>query len=300
MFVFFLFCIGLLASGVGGWAESGVDPRDYAVKLSEGAQDATDIKGYSDPLEVMRHAAKYANRTIGSSTACIVGIEGSNLISANLGDSGYMVVRISPDTKKVELIFKSEEQQHSFNFPYQLGPQSRDVPDDADLLSVPVQHGDLVILGTDGLFDNVDAKRVCRVIETALGLAGDGPASKVSLANLARYIASDAFRISLDPNAITPFTIGSRYRYRGGKSDDITVVVSRVNLEAPSQAASASNATSNTTQSTPSTGSASQTSNNMIQAEQVEESTSETEADSPSFLARLWGLRPWGAAFARL
>lgn len=325
-----LFIVALLLFahilGVGGWAESGVDPRDYALKLSQGAQEATDAKNMTSPLEVMRYAARYAHRVVGSSTACIVGMEGSNLISANLGDSGFMIVRLSPDSKRVELLFKSEEQQHSFNFPFQLGAQSRDRPDDAELLSFPVQHGDLVILGTDGLFDNVDEKRICKVIETALAVA-DEP--KLTLSTLARFIAADAFRTSQDPNAITPFTIGSRYRYRGGKPDDITVVVSRVHLTGPPT--SSSNTTSNTTQSTStskSTGSASQTNNfsttntsssaletattttsenaarnttnNATVSQLEQEDGAEVAQSSPSLLARIWGLRPWGAAFARL
>lgn len=37
------------------------------------------------------------------------------LHSANLGDSGFMVIRGG------KLIFESPSQQHSFNFPYQIG-----------------------------------------------------------------------------------------------------------------------------------------------------------------------------------
>lgn len=278
----------------------------------------------TSPLEVMRHAARYAHRTVGSATACIVGMEGSNLISANLGDSGFMIVRLSADSKRVDLLFKSEEQQHSFNFPFQLGAQSRDRPDDAELLSFPVQHGDLVILGTDGLFDNIDAKRICKIIETAIAVADE---SKLTLSTLARFIAADAFRTSQDPNAITPFTIGSRYRYRGGKPDDITVVVSRVLTSAPSSSSSTTTSrNTSTSTSSKSIGSASQTNKfststssssldtatttnessarNMIAntsaSHMDEEVGAEIAPASPSLLARLWGLRPWGAAFARL
>lgn len=51
----------------------------------------------------------------GSSTACIVCLNGAQLHAANLGDSGFMVLR---DGK---LIFESPSQQHSFNFPFQVG-----------------------------------------------------------------------------------------------------------------------------------------------------------------------------------
>lgn len=298
--LFFLYCVFSSLVGVGGWADSGVDPRDYALKLSQGAQEATDVKGLSSPLEVMRYAARFANRVTGSSTACIVGVDGNNLISANLGDSGFMIVRLTPDAKRVDLIFKSEEQQHSFNFPYQLGPQSRDKPDDADLLSVPIQHGDIIILGTDGLFDNIDATRICKVIDTVLGLAGDGPSSKLNISSLARYIAADAFRTSQDPNAVTPFAIGSRHRYRGGKPDDITVLVSRVNLQAPVSDSSNATKAKNTTTSASTTSTSNSTSTSQTHRVSSAEEETTKSAASPSFLARLWGLRPWGAAYARL
>ena len=51
----------------------------------------------------------------GSSTACIVCLNGAQLHAANLGDSGFMVVRDG------RLIFESPAQQHSFNFPFQVG-----------------------------------------------------------------------------------------------------------------------------------------------------------------------------------
>jgi len=38
--------------------------------------------------------------------------------SLNLGDSGYVIVR--PTNEEVKIIYRSEEQQHSFNFPYQV------------------------------------------------------------------------------------------------------------------------------------------------------------------------------------
>ena len=52
----------------------------------------------------------------GSSTACIVSLhrEERTIYSANLGDSGFLVVRDG------EIVHRSTEQQHYFNAPYQL------------------------------------------------------------------------------------------------------------------------------------------------------------------------------------
>ena len=52
----------------------------------------------------------------GSCTACVLALnhDERRVYTANLGDSGYMVIR------RGEVIERSEEQQHYFNSPYQL------------------------------------------------------------------------------------------------------------------------------------------------------------------------------------
>lgn len=53
---------------------------------------------------------------LGSSTACVVVLnrDASTLYTANIGDSGFVVVRHG------KVVHKSDEQQHYFNTPYQL------------------------------------------------------------------------------------------------------------------------------------------------------------------------------------
>jgi hypothetical protein len=52
-----------------------------------------------------------------------------------------------------------QAQQHSFNCPYQLASPTKwpeaDKPEDADVYEVELLHGDIVVLGSDGLFDNM-------------------------------------------------------------------------------------------------------------------------------------------------
>ncbi len=56
----------------------------------------------------------------GSSTACVLKLKRDILHACNVGDSGFMVVRAD------EVIFQSPHQQHSFNFPFQLGRREVD------------------------------------------------------------------------------------------------------------------------------------------------------------------------------
>lgn len=83
--------------------------------------------------------------------------ENSTLYTANIGDSGYMVVR------RGRIIHRSEEQQHYFNTPFQLslpppGYQAdvlSDRPDSASTDNFPVEDGDVILVATDGVFDNL-------------------------------------------------------------------------------------------------------------------------------------------------
>lgn len=65
--------------------------------------------------------------------------------------------------RRGEIIHRSEEQQHYFNTPFQLSlpPPGHgdnvlsDRPESADQLSFPVLDGDVILVATDGVFDNV-------------------------------------------------------------------------------------------------------------------------------------------------
>lgn len=97
---------------------------------------------------------------VGSSTACIIVFnrESKILYSANLGDSGFVIIRNN------KIVFRSQEQYHYFNAPFQLAllPNMNDEenlfcdkPQTADIHSFQLIEGDLIVLATDGLWDNL-------------------------------------------------------------------------------------------------------------------------------------------------
>jgi protein phosphatase PTC7 len=57
----------------------------------------------------------YCSNVAGSSTACVLVVNGTTLSASNLGDSGFVLVRDGVAT------FQCPQQQHNFNFPFQLG-----------------------------------------------------------------------------------------------------------------------------------------------------------------------------------
>lgn len=203
-----------VADGVGGWASKGVDPAIYARALMEGAKAFADAHpDITTPVFLMQAGYIKANQHPGSSTCCIVILDGAYLSSANLGDSGFIVIRGD------RVLYRTKEQQHRFNFPFQLGKTSKDKPDNSDVDRIPVQSGDIVVVGTDGLFDNLyDHQILSCVVQNKNKLPEQ---LSFAVAKLARENAARQ-------TGPSPFSDGATQYGRprqGGKMDDITVVV---------------------------------------------------------------------------
>jgi protein phosphatase PTC7 len=170
-----------------------------------------------EPLRVLL-TAHAATRVPGSSTALILLLRGSTLHAANLGDSGFMILRGG------RILFKSQAQTHSFNFPYQIGMGPSDPPSAAQLYVIGVQQGDVIVSATDGLWDNLHDGEIAALVRAELS-AGRGPDAA------AARVAAAAHVRGADPRADTPFSRGAmaaRVAFRGGKMDDCTVLVSVV------------------------------------------------------------------------
>lgn len=63
-------------------------------------------------------AAHKATKAVGSSTICVLSLDEQTLKAAFVGDSGYAIYRKKEGEDRFEIVFKSKEQQKSFNFPY--------------------------------------------------------------------------------------------------------------------------------------------------------------------------------------
>ncbi|KAK4771880.1 hypothetical protein SAY86_013655 [Trapa natans] len=209
-----------VADGVGGWADVGVDAGLFSRELMANSVNAIkeEPAGSIDPARVLEKAHASTNAK-GSSTACIIALTKEGLHAINLGDSGFIVIRDGCT------IFRSPVQQHGFNFTYQLeSGNTGDLPSSGQVFTIPVIPGDVVVAGTDGLFDNLYNNEITAVVVDAVRSGLEPQAMAQKIAALARQRA-------MDRNRQTPFASAAQeagYRYHGGKLDDITVVVSYV------------------------------------------------------------------------
>eukprot|EP00193_Tetraselmis_chui_P016855 CAMPEP_0177793430 /NCGR_PEP_ID=MMETSP0491_2-20121128/25069_1 /TAXON_ID=63592 /ORGANISM="Tetraselmis chuii, Strain PLY429" /LENGTH=420 /DNA_ID=CAMNT_0019315941 /DNA_START=149 /DNA_END=1411 /DNA_ORIENTATION=+ len=211
-----------VADGVGGWAEVGIDAGAYARLLMKNCArfaEGEEVISQASPLRILKQAY-LGTKVQGSSTACLIAMGDDTVHAANLGDSGFIIVRGQ------RIIFKSPQQQHDFNFPFQLGSEQgmSDAPEAASIFSVPVLEGDIIVMGTDGLFDNVFTDEIAHLAAVNKAGGSDPIASAKSIGTLAHVAAKDSEMMS--PFGMAAQQVG--FMYKGGKMDDITVVVSYV------------------------------------------------------------------------
>ncbi|KAK9711332.1 hypothetical protein K7432_007911 [Basidiobolus ranarum] len=228
-----------VADGVGGWkGKKGANPALFSRKLMhyaclelekyDGIEDEL-FHNYYDvsPTKILEKSYELLNRDVakegilGSSTACIVVLRDDELRIANLGDCGVSVIR------QGDFVFRTEEQQHCFNYPYQLGTGSLDKPSDAQAFTVKVQKGDIVILGSDGIYDNLSDEDILDIVlRSASGSLMNVNPQKVSdaLAKQAKIVSED----STFPSPFQDRAMQEGFYYQGGKIDDISVLVALV------------------------------------------------------------------------
>lgn len=221
-----------VADGVYEWRNVGIDPGIFSRQLVEYCRQAVEL-GTIDVLRVLQFASKHLKRSgaLGSSTISlgIIDTIQGRLEAATVGDSGFLVLGRSVDSYmattsrgKLLLRYRSPQQEHTFGCPYQLGHHDgADSPEDAMLSTMPLYPGDVIIMGSDGLFDNLSDEEIIEITEVTM--TAGGRTSEISKA-----LAFRAFQASTDKDRVTPYSRAAsdafEMIYNGGKTDDITVV----------------------------------------------------------------------------
>ncbi|KAI5786420.1 phosphatase 2C-like domain-containing protein [Peziza echinospora] len=173
---------------------------------------------------------------LGTTTACMaIMLPGtSTLLLTNVGDSQAFVFR--PSTGG--FVARTEEQWHWFDCPRQLGTNSPDTPVDVGVVTpVGVEEGDVVVVATDGLMDNLWEGEVVEEIMACLEKdklmnkengAGTDPGVTQLIAD---RLVERAKAVAGDPWGLSPYmerAVEQGLGVEGGKWDDISVCVGRI------------------------------------------------------------------------
>ncbi|KNZ48542.1 hypothetical protein VP01_5599g2 [Puccinia sorghi] len=173
----------------------------------------------------------------GASTALIAQLDPTSAMLhwANLGDSSMM--HIKAGAEKVGM--QTKPQTHFFNCPYQLTklpagyPTPKfvaDTPQMADAGSLALKDGDLVLLFTDGIGDNLWTEEIRTLVRS---ITKSRPTwDDYDLVHYLAHTICRAARRASQENRSTPFEAEAIKHgitdLKGGKVDDITLVVSLV------------------------------------------------------------------------
>lgn len=228
-----------VADGVGGWAEHGYDSSAISRELCNAMSEFALTLGVP-PKKLIdlgyNKIQKDGTVQVGGTTAIVAHFtpEGE-LRVANLGDSWCGVFR------KDKLAFQTKFQTVGFNAPYQLAiiPDQmvreakrrgssyiRNQPADADEYTFQLEKGDIVLLATDGLTDNVATE------DMELFLRDNHSLMESNLQKASQEFVDKTVQLSKDPGFPSVFSQEvsklTGQRYSGGKQDDITLIVVKV------------------------------------------------------------------------
>ncbi|KAH0608874.1 uncharacterized protein H6S33_001102 [Morchella sextelata] len=215
-----------VADGVGAWntRSAGHAALWSRLMLHFFALEVEGAPGVVDPVHCLTkayhstlHATTESTSSVwqGTTTACVGTLTGNTFTIANIGDSRCWIYRPSAG----DFVLKTTEQWHWFDCPKQLGTNSPDTPaTDADVQSIELEDGDMVIMASDGLPDNLWDHEILTICEENAGSTGP---------EIAEQLVRAAKKVAIDPFGESPYmerAVDEGLPVEGGKWDDISVL----------------------------------------------------------------------------
>ncbi|KAL1336261.1 hypothetical protein HN51_030653 [Arachis hypogaea] len=209
-----------VADGVSDWSLQGSNAGHYIRELIEKCKNiVSDHENLSTmkPAEVITSGAAETQKS-GSSAILVAHFDGQAFHAANVGNTGFMVIRDGCIFKKSTPMF------HEFSFPLQI-VTGEDPSEIIEEYKIDVNDGDVIITASNGLFDNLYDQEIASVVSKSLQ-------ANLKPQEIAELLAMRAQEVGRSSFARSPFGDAAQAAgyvgYTGGKLDDVTVIVSSV------------------------------------------------------------------------
>ena len=210
--------LGVL-DGVNGVKTSGIDPAEFPFEfcktLSYSLDETSDVKA-----DIYNTFDKLTDRKVfGSSTVNISTLDKNTgeFKNYNIGDSCFMILRKIEGSYTV--FYKSKAEQYSFNFPHQLS-NLRDYKVPVTEYSCSLKDGDVIVMASDGLWDNLFDTEIIEKIKCENYEKVFMDELNDLFTNIDDYRRNGPFRLNAWENNV-------KYNTHS-KQDDYTVIVTHV------------------------------------------------------------------------
>lgn len=211
-------------------------PSTHALEMCVSFSTAVTCTGTSNLMSSLEYARQ--SRAPGAGCCvCIVALQDRLITGISTGDVQLCIVR------EGSIIRLTDRTMRDWRTPHILGPRSEEEGTLSQIIEEPVQHGDVVIIGTVGLWDNVGSEAVPRVIDRAREsyenryhsdyerILGD-----VMKSFFAREICHSLLDLAMqgmtDEHWMSPYALRARqngmFTFRGGRNSAISVLVAVV------------------------------------------------------------------------
>lgn len=209
-----------MADGVGQWSLEGSNAGLYIRELIEKCENI--VSNYEnnstiEPAEVITRGAA-ETQSPGSCSILVTNFDGQVLHAANVGNTGFIIIRDGSIFKKSTPMF------HEFNFPLQI-VKGDDPSELIEGYTMDLHDGDVIVTATNGLFDNLYEQEIASIISKSLE-------ASLTPQEIAEFLATRAQEVGRSTSMRSPFADAAQavgyVGFIGGKLDDVTVIVSLV------------------------------------------------------------------------
>ncbi|XP_061363264.1 probable protein phosphatase 2C BIPP2C1 [Gastrolobium bilobum] len=209
-----------VVDGVGQWSLEGSNTGVYIRELMEKCENI--VSNYGNiltikPAEVLARSAA-ETQSPGSSAVLVAHFDGQALHAANIGNTGFIIIRDGSILKKSAPMF------HEFSFPLQI-VKGDDPSEIIEGYKIYLNGGEVIVTATNGLFDNLYEQEIASIVSKSLQ-------ASLSPQEIAELLAMRAQEVGRSTSTRSPFADAAQalgyVGYTGGKLDHVTVIVSLV------------------------------------------------------------------------